>query len=135
MKGVKGSQKCPNSTMIFSRHAVYGPAGVIDAAMAMESTVRDELSYAPEKLEEAEAQVRQEDAAAQPAEPEQAQPEQMEEPAAEYWVQCESCKKCATPVDIPLLLSVAWLLKDVIINNYCMNGHINAHAIASSAGK
>ena len=43
--------------------------------MAMEGAVRDELSYAPEKLEEAEERVRQEDAAAQPAQPEQAQPE------------------------------------------------------------
>ena len=60
--------------------------------MAMEGAVRDELSYAPEKLEEAEERVRQEDAAAQPAQTEQAQPEQAEEPA-EYWVQCESCKK------------------------------------------
>ena len=70
-----------------------GRAGVIDAAMAMESAVQDELSYAPEKVEEAEERVRQEDAAAQTAEPEQAQAEQAEEQAAEYWVQCESCKK------------------------------------------
>ncbi len=61
--------------------------------MAMESTVRDELSYAPEKLEEAEERVRQEDAAAQPAQPEQALDKLTEERAQEFWVQCESCKK------------------------------------------
>lgn len=61
--------------------------------MAMESAVRDELSYSPEKLEEAEEKVRQEDAAAQPAQPEQARVEQAEEPAAEFWVECESCGK------------------------------------------
>lgn len=72
---------------------LHGHAGVIDTAMAMESTVRDELSYAPEKLEEAEERVRQEDAAAQPAQPEQALEEPAEERAQEYWVQCESCKK------------------------------------------
>ena len=55
--------------------------------------MRDELSYNPEKLEEAEERVRQEDAASQPAQAEQAQAEQAEEPAAEYWVQCESCQK------------------------------------------
>ena len=67
-----------------------GRAGVIDAAMAMEGAVRDELSYAPEKLEEAEERVRQEDAAAQP---ERAQAGPAEDADADYWVQCESCKK------------------------------------------
>lgn len=59
--------------------------------------MRDELSYCPEKLEEAEERVRQEDASvqatAQPAEQEQAPPEVAQEQPAEYWVQCESCKK------------------------------------------
>ena len=66
--------------------------------MAMESAVRDELSYTPEKLEEAEERVRREDAAseaaaAQATDPEEAQPEQAEEQSADFWVQCESCKK------------------------------------------
>ena len=68
-------------------------ADVIDAAMAMESAVRDELSYTPEKLEEAEERVRREDAAsataAQTVYLEEVQPEQ----SADFWVQCESCKK------------------------------------------
>ena len=65
--------------------------------MAMESAVRDELSYTPEKLEEAEERVRREDAAsaaaAQATDPKEAQPEQAEEQSADFWVQCESCKK------------------------------------------
>lgn len=72
-------------------------ADVIDAAMAMESAVRDELSYTPEKLEEAEERVRREDAAsataAQAVDLEEVQPEQAEEQSADFWVQCESCKK------------------------------------------
>ena len=70
------------------------PADVIDAAMAMESAVRDELSYTPEKLEEAEERVRREDAASATAvDLEEVQPEQAEEQSADFWVQCESCKK------------------------------------------
>ena len=69
---------------------------MIDAAVAMQGAVQDELLYAPEKVQEAEERVRQEDAAAQPTQLEQAPAEQAEEPASDFWVQCESCKKCAS---------------------------------------